>query len=337
MGRNRREGLKSVPRAGVRQIAAPRFAPRSASCPGVFPIRVLLGLALIPSSAFHLAAATLVSGGAVIDYDAAAWSGLAAATGYPQPVLTLDAFFNQAEAAVATHDELLQAAKPGASYRGQTYTLNAASVTNLAQRSAQPTTFAWEPGNLAGHTGAVGLGGVTRFTVSGGGVLLFGDFTLLYSSARIARGGSGWFLKGNITPAAPAFDLLDPVVVETANGFTISADLGVSFEVANFLFATPADALRVVGRFRFTGSSVAVPAEPPAVERAEFVAEGMRLAGKGGAPNGNFMVQAASRLDAAGGEWTDVAAGQFDAEGRFGLAVPAPSGPTERWFRLVIP
>jgi hypothetical protein len=95
--------------------------------------------------------------------------------------------------------------------------------------------------------------------------------------------------------------------------------------------------LRVVGRFQFTGSSVAVPAEPPVVERAEFVAEGMRLAGKGGAPNGNFMVQAASRLDAAGGEWTDVAAGQFDAEGRFGLAVPAPSGPTERWFRLVIP
>lgn len=337
MGRNRREGLKSVPCAGVRQIAAPPLASRSASCVRVFPIRVLLGLALIPLSAAHLAAATLVSGAAVIDYDAAAWSALAAATGYPQPVLTLDAFFNPAEAAVATYDELLRAANPGASYRGQTYALNAAAVTNLAPRSAQPTTFAWEPGNLAGHTGAIGLGGVTRFTVSGGGVLLFGDFTLLYSSARLARGGSGWFLKGNITPAAPAFDLLDPVVAETATGFTLAADLGVSFEVANFLFATPADTLRVVGRFQLKGSSVAVPAESPVIERGEFVAKGMRLAGKGGAPNGNFTVQAASRLDAAGGDWTEVAAGQFDAEGRFDLAVPAPSGPTERWFRLVIP
>ena len=337
MGRNRNEGLKSVPRAGVRQIAAPRLAPRSASCPGVFPIRVLLGLALIPSCAAQLAAAGLVSGAAVIDYDAAAWSALAAATGYPQPVLTLDAFFNQAEAAVATHDELLHAAKPGASYRGQTYALNAAAVTNLAQRSAQPTTFAWEPGNLAGHTGAIGLGGVTRFTVSGGGVLLFGDFTLLFSSARLARGGSGWFLKGNIAPAAPAFDLLNPVVAETATGFTLAADLGVSYEVANFLFATPVDTLRVVGRFQFTGSSVAVPAEPPVIERAEMVAEGVRLSGRGVAPNGNFTVQAGSRLDAAGGDWTDVAAGQSDAEGRFNLTVPATSGPAERWFRLVIP
>lgn len=337
MGRNRREGLKSVPRVGVRQIAAPRLAPRSASCPGVFPIRVLLGLALIPSSAFHLAAATLVSGAAVIDYDAAAWSALAAATGYPQPVLALDVFFNQPEAAVATHDELLHAAKPGAGYRGQTYALNAAAVTNLAQRSTQPTTFAWEPGNLATHTGAIGLGGVTRFTVSGGGVLLFGDFTLLYSAARLARGGSGWLLKGNIAPAAPAFDLLDPVVAETATGFTLAADLGVSFEVANFLFATPADTLRVVGRFQFTGSSVAVPAEPPVIERAEMVAEGVRLAGRGVAPNGNFTVQVGSRLDAAGVDWTDVAAGQSDAEGRFNLTIPAPSGLAERWFRLVIP
>jgi hypothetical protein len=303
----------------------------------VFPIRVLLGLALIPSSAFQLAAATLVSGGAVIDYDAAAWNSLAAATGYPQPVLTLDAFFTQAEAITATYENLLGAPKPGASYLGQTYALNGAAVTNLPQRTTQPTTFAWVPGNLTGHTGVVGLGGVSRFAVSGGGVLLYGDFTLAYSAARIARGGSGWFLKGNIPPAAAAFDLLHPVVSETATGFSLSGDLGVSFEVANFLYATPADTLRVVGRFRFTGFSVLPPSDLPVIARCELVEGAVRLTGNGGLPEGNFTVESALNLGLETLAWSAAATGKFDAEGRFSVAIPGATDSPERWFRLVVP
>lgn len=273
----------------------------------------------------------------MIDYDVTAWNVLAADTGQPQPVLTLDAFFTQAEASTATYDNLLGAPKPGASYLGQTYALNGAAVTNLPQRTTQPTTFAWVPGNLTGHTGVIGFGGVSRFVVSGGGVLLYGDFTLAYSAARIARGGSGWFLKGNIPPAAAAFDLLQPVVTETATGFSLSGDLGVSFEVANFLYATPADTLRVVGRFQFTGFSVQLPSDPPVIARCELVEGAVRLTGNGGLPEGNFTVESAFKIGPEALTWSTAATGQFDAEGRFTVSIPGATDSPGRWFRLVVP
>jgi hypothetical protein len=76
-------------------------------------------------------------------------------------------------------------------------------------------------------------------------------------------GGSGWYLKGNIAPAAALFDLTNVSLTESAEGFTLSGDLGVTFEVANFLLTTPADTLRNVGTFTFTGV-VTVP-EPSTV------------------------------------------------------------------------
>lgn len=337
MGRKRVGRLKSDPVGQMRQIAAPDFRRASPCCAPVHHFRIFFCLLLATACGLRSGAAELVSGAAVIDYDEAAWNALAAATGQPQPVLRLDAVFNQAEAAAATYDELLRAPKPGASYLGQTYAMNGGTVTNLPQRTAQPTTFAWEPGDLPGHTGVIGLGGVARFAVSGGGVLLYGDFTLLYSSARLARGGSGWFLRGNIPPAAAAFDLLNPVLTETATGFTLAGDLGVSFEVANFLYATPADTLRVVGRFQFTGSSVVQATEPPVLELGGWTADTLQVAGKGGTPNGDFTVQATPTLGAGGPEWSAVATGRFDAEGRFSLNVSNSVGTAERWFRIIIP
>jgi len=209
-------------------------------------------------------AATLASGSATIDYSQAGWESLASGYG-PTPVLTLAGFFNQAEADARTQAQLQSDVPPSSSYAGQVYAMYGSTVSNLTDRYAQPTTFDFTPGQLTLHTGVIGLGGVTRFDVFGGfgGNLLFGDFTLQYDAARIGLGGSGWYLKGNIAPAAAAFDILNPNVIESSGSFTISGELHPTYELANFLFATPTDQLVNVGDFTFTGI-LAVP-EPSTV------------------------------------------------------------------------
>jgi len=198
-------------------------------------------------------AVTLTSGLARIDYDQSAWQSLASGFATP-PVLTLTAFFNQAQANTLTEDQLLTNVQTACSYTNQIYAMNGATVTNLPTRYTQPTTFDYQRGDLTNQTGRIGLGGVARFAVLDGadGNLLFGDYTLQYSTSRLALGGSGWYLEANIPPAAPAFDLLNVSILETTNYFTVSGDLGVSFEVANFLFGTPGDTLADVGTFSFT-------------------------------------------------------------------------------------
>jgi hypothetical protein len=93
--------------------------------------------------------------------------------------------------------------------------------------------------------------------------LAFGDFTLRYDAARVAVGGSGWHLVGNIAPAGTLFDLVNVSTSTAGNSLSISGDLVVSFEVANFLLATPGDQGKDVGDFRFTATST-VP-EPSTV------------------------------------------------------------------------
>jgi hypothetical protein len=200
--------------------------------------------------------AKVFAGKAVINYNQSAWAGLA--SGYAPPLvgLTLSGFFNQAQANMLNQSQLLTNVQGGYSYTNQVYAMNGTTVSNLPSRYTQPTTFLYPYGNLTNHVGHIGM---ARFAVFGGvgGNLLFGDYTLQYDPSRIALGGSGWYLLGNMTPAAAAFDLLNVNVVETTNSFTISGDLGVSFEVANFLFHTPGDTLANVGTFSFTGYTVA--------------------------------------------------------------------------------
>ncbi len=220
-------------------------------------ILTIAGSLLLKATA---SAALLSSGSATINYNATAWGNLASGYG-PTPVLALDGFFNQATANSLTGSQILNAAAdPYASYTGQVYAMNGASVSNLAGRYTQATNFNFTLGNPQVETGSIGLGGVARFGVYGGayGELEFGDFTLQYSASRILAGGSGWYLKNNIAPAGAAFDLINPNVVETGTTLSISGDLGVSYEVANFLFGTPSDQGADVGTFSFTGI-VAVP------------------------------------------------------------------------------
>ncbi len=283
--------------------------------------------------ALRCAAVSPVGGFARIDYDQTAWDGLAAQSGYPTPVLTLSAFFDGPAAESLGYDAILRDSWPVATYAGQAYVMNGATVTNVAHRTAQPTTFDYTPGGLPAHTGSVGLGGISRFAASGGGSLLFGDFTLQYDAARRTRGGSGWYLRGKVPPSAPAFDLMNPRLVESEHGFTLAADLGVSFEVANLLFATPADTLRDVGDFHFTGC---LSTDPPApvIERLETGPEGVVISGRGGMPGGFFSVRSSERL--ASGEWLEAGRGTFDVDGRFRITT-AVGVSGERWFRVQSP
>ena len=207
-------------------------------------------------------AATLVSGSAQIDFDKAAWDSLAAGIGVGQPVLTLDEYFDQTAANQRTPAKLLNdEVQANPSYTGQIYLMNGTTVSNAPGRTSQPTTFTFTPGQIQGHTGSIGLGGVARFRVAaaaGGGRLLYGDYTLLYDADRASLGNSGWVLMGNIAPAGAAFDLLNVSVIETPSSLTISGNLGVTFEYANLLYATPSDEGRNVGHFTFT-ALVVVP------------------------------------------------------------------------------
>lgn len=214
-----------------------------------------------------LQADTLVSGVGMFDFDPAAWATVAGGLNSPGfEALTLDEVFDQNAANARTGAQILgDEVTANPAYTGISFDMNGPSVSNLSGRTTQPTDFSFNPGNLTGHAGAIGLGGVTRWAVNpllGGGSLLFGDFTLSYDVSRQLVGGSGWALKGNIAPAGAAFDLLNVTANHTGNTLTISGDLGVSWEVANFLFATPADQGKDMGNFTFTGTT-AVP-EPAA-------------------------------------------------------------------------
>lgn len=242
-----------TPSSPVARVATQTSSPLSGS---------LSGRSLAPA----LAPVTLTSGSATIYYHKAGWDALAAGAGGPN-AFTLDEFFNLQAVTAMTYSQVLHdEVQASPSYTGQVYPMNGPTVVNITTpapaRTNQPTTFAFTPGNLEGHTGSIGLGGIARFAVAagaGGGKLLYGDFTLQYDVDRIEIGGTGWYLKGNIPPAAAAFDILNVSVTETPTTITIAGDLGVSFEVANLLYNTPDDAGRDVGDFTFTATIVPEP------------------------------------------------------------------------------
>jgi hypothetical protein len=230
---------------------------------------------------------------------------------------------------------VLSDAQINPSYTNQIYLLNSATVTNLTGRTTQPTTFAYPHGSLTNHTGSIGLGGIARFAVYGGfgGQLLYGDFTLQYNSARIALGGTGWYLQGNIPPAAAAFDLLNVIIVETNHSFTISGDLCVSFEVANFLYSTPADTLKDVGDFSLTANTVVIPF----ISGLSVSGGNVILRGTNGAVGSSYSVLTTTNLLLPSSSWTTNATGIFDGNGRLSNSIPFNATEPARFFRLKQP
>lgn len=200
-------------------------------------------------------------GRAVIDYDLAAWATLASGFATP-PVLFLDEVFDQAEAnATDLLGTLSIDVDVSPSGTGLVYEMNGPTVVNQPGRTSKSTDFRYDVGQpLETHTGAIGLGGLTRWDVlpgGAGGELLFGDFTLVYDATRLGVGGSGWCLVGNIPPAGVLFDLINVQVTNEFGLISIEGDLGVSFELANFLFLTPSDWLVDVGDFHYLGVDTA--------------------------------------------------------------------------------
>lgn len=284
-------------------------------------------------------AETLASGSATVDYDEAGWGALAAAYG-PSPVLTLSGFFDQEQANALTGAQISSTPQANPSYVGQVYGMNGGTVTNRTGRYTQPTTFAWEQGRLSEHTGVIGLGGVARFVVLGGtgGKLMYGDFTLQFDSRRQAVGGSGWYLRGNIPPVAPVHDLTRVDIVEGTDGFTMSADLNCTVELAELLYSTPADTLRKVGTFRFTGRRNGVPDPAPVLGITVPTEGGVTLHGSGGRPGAAFVVVASASLGIPVSEWPTVLSGTFDASGSWSATVPMDTaGPAARFHAVRVP
>ena len=314
----------------------PRFHPRP------FPastsrLIALTGLCALAGMVSRLAAETLVSGVAQMDLDPAAWNTLASGIGSTPPVLVLDAFFDQEAANARDYGQILADASPVIpTYAGQRFVMNGPTVTNQTGRTTQPTTFAYTPGDLTNHTGSIGLGGITRFRVSSGGNLLYGDFTLFYSATRHRFGGSGWHLKGNIAPSVAAFDLLNPQIQESPEGFTLSGDLAVSFEIANFLYATPSDALRDVGDFTFTGR-LAVASQAALLAAPEQVGDSWRIRAIGGSPGASFTLRASPDPTLPSASWTLVASGTLDGAGAASIPLPISVATPSGFFRLLPP
>jgi len=294
--------------------------------------------------AAHVSAATLSNseiatvfvGKAVINYNQSAWESLASGFATP-PVLTLTAFFNQTQANALTESQLLTNVQASYSYSNQVYTMNGTVVTNLPTCYTQPTTFAYPRGSLTNETGSIGLGGVARFAVLGGadGNLLYGDYTLQYDTNRFAVGGSGWYLEDNIPPAAPAFDLLNVTTVETTSCFTISGDLGVSYEVANYLFDTPSDTLAIVGTFTFIGYTA--PLTTPVITQVKLSGGNLIICASNGLPNSIFSLTTSTNLTLPPSEWSTTATGMFDDGGMSSNSISVNLAEPARFFSLQQP
>jgi len=288
--------------------------------------------------------ATLVNGLARINYDQSAWDALGSGYGVGQPVLTLAAFFTQAQANALTTEQIFYTVQTNAPYTNEIYGLNAPTVTNLAgsgifpARTTQPTTFTYDRGNLTNQTGGIGLGGIAEFAVTpaiGGGVLLYGDYTLQYAASRIALGGSGWYLEDHIAPASPAFDLINISVVETSNLFTISGDLGVTYEIANFMLATPSDTLAVVGTFNFTGYTV--PLTTPVLSSIKARGGNLFLQATNGLAGSSFTLLSATNAALPSSSWMPMATGTFDGNGNASNSIAINPLESARFFRLQQP
>jgi hypothetical protein len=221
-------------------------------------------------------AGTLVSGNAVFSIDEAA---SAANT----PVTTLSAFFGSTE----TRNQIL--ADPGVTFTAGNLPLPAQpyTVSNATGRTLQATNVDLDPSDLleswtpaTSDFGSfvlggeqIGLSGMTRWTGTYTGVLLFGDFALRYSPSRtgVVRQGntlSGLVLTSNIDFVNAAYaDLANVTISPVVNHqFTITGDLVYSDGFAA-LTGDPDDRGIDFGNFTFTGTLAPDPPPQPEITR----------------------------------------------------------------------
>lgn len=195
-----------------------------------------------------------------------------AASASNTPLTTLSAIFGSTETRAQILADTGVAFAPGnLSFPAQPYT-----ISNPTGRTLQATNVDLDPADLLGSWspatsdfGAfvvggeqIGLSGMTRWTGTYTGVLLFGDFALRYSPTRtgVIRHGntlSGLVLTSNIDFVNAAYaDLANVTISPVANNqFTITGDLVYS-DGFSALTGDPDDAGIDFGNFTFTGTLV---------------------------------------------------------------------------------
>ena len=136
-------------------------------------------------------------------------------------------------------------------------------------------------------------------------------------------------------PAAAAFDLLNVAIVETNTSFTISGDLGVSFEVANFLYGTPGDTLADVGTVTFTGYTA--PFTTPVITSVSLAGGNVLLQGTNGLAGSGYSVLSSTDLTQPAGSWSAVATGAFDANGNSSNSITINPSESARYYLLQQP
>lgn len=213
------------------------------------------------------ATAATVSGGAfIMNLDRNALAAAVSLDTTEAPSIYLEEFFDAQASAVRNNAQILEDhLVPGVGEipaTGLEFAVNGATVDVPVDRRTKPTTLTFDPDDFAGSvTGAIGLGGVSRFRIDTGddhNRIVSGDYTLEFNAANIDpdTGQSGWTLYNHYSFRSESFNLFNVVMGLDANALTLSGELGIGPGWEHFGGTVGA----IVGDFSFQTTVVPVPA-----------------------------------------------------------------------------
>ena len=102
--------------------------------------------------------------------------------------------------------------------------------------------------------------------------------------------------------------------------------------MANFLFATPADTLKDVGDFNFTGYTVALTT--PRIGGVSRSDGNLVVRGLNGVPGTSCFLVSSADVSALSSAWTSVGTAVYDATGACSISIPINTAEQARFFRL---
>lgn len=205
----------------------------------------LAGALVLLGASASSRATTIIAGNSVISYDQSAFF-----------VLTNPNFFNASSNSL-TYAQIINQSNAGntvGSWTGLDHVINGATLPGGTRSTVALTNFTYTPSNITGTaTGQIGLSGITRFTVPpalGGGILTFGDMSLVYNSGWKIMAAFGWGSPFH------AFDVGNVTLVESPTGFTLAGDLTATPAIAGFY---QIDGTKPTGTISLTASAVPEP------------------------------------------------------------------------------
>ena len=218
----------------------------------------ILSTVLLSCLSGRSAAATITAGSSIISYDQSAFF-----------VLTNPNFFDASSNSL-TYAQIINQSNAGntvGSWTGLEHVINGATLTGGTRSTVASTNFTYTPTNITGSaTGQIGLSGITRFTVPpalGGGILTFGDMSLVYDSGWKIMAAFGWGSPFH------AFDVGNVSLIESPTGFTLTGDMTATPAIAGFY---QIDGTKPTGTINLTASTVP---EPSSLVMGAFAAAGL--------------------------------------------------------------